>query len=235
MTTWLDSLVEYSQGLMEDEVREALWTRGATNAQIDSYRLGYLDNELPALKYPKDFLEWSANGATLRNMIVLPLTTSSGEIRGLQFRNLNPAIKGYRDYIPYQEEPVFFGLSQAVSAMWETEQACVVEGAFDLFPVQRQCPGTVATLTSHVTGELARLLGRFLGTLWVFYDRDSAGFEGTQKMLKSEYRNQFTIQAIRIPKIPKIVGEGWIKDPAELWEAWGDERFGVFWKQSTAY
>ena len=231
--SWLDSFVEYSHELLDEQAREALWTRGATNAQIDSYRIGYLDSEIPALKYPKDFLEWSSNGHTLRNMIVFPLTTSLGEIRGLQFRSLNPAIKGYRDYLPYHEEPVFFGLSQAVSAMWETEEACVVEGAFDLFPVQRQCPGTVATLTSHVTGELARLLRRFLGTLWVFYDRDSAGFEGGKKLLQSDYRKQFTIKVLRIPKIPKTVGEGWVKDPAELWEAWGDERFGVFWRQST--
>ena len=171
-------------------------------------------------------------GVTLRNMIVFPLTTASGDIRGLQFRSLNQALRGYRDYIPYQEEPVFFGLAQAVSAMWETEEACVVEGAFDLFPVQRQCPGTVATLTSHVTGDLARLLRRFLGTLWILYDRDSSGFEGGKKFL-SEYRDYFTTKFIRIPKVPKIVGEGWIKDPAELWEAWGDERFGVFWRQTA--
>jgi DNA primase len=217
---------------MDDEIREALWTRGATNSQIDFYRVGYFEGELPLLNYPKDFLKWCSMGTTIQSMLVFPLTTSSGDIRGLQFRSSVPAIKGYRDYTPYPEEPVFFGLAQAVKAMWETEEACVVEGAFDLFPVQRQCPGTVATLTSHVPRELARLLRRFLGTLWILYDRDSAGIKGGRKFL-SEYRDYFTTKIIQIPKVPKIVGEGWIKDPAELWEAWGDERFGVFWKQNA--
>ncbi len=228
--TWLDDFVEYAQGLLDDRVREALWTRGATNTQIAAYRVGYFDAELPPLDYPEGFLKWSRD-VGLDDVFVLPLTNALGEIKGLQFRHVMRERTGYSDYLPPCEEPVYFGLAQAMPSIWKTCEVCLVEGVFDLFPIQRVFPGTIATLTARVTGDLARFLYRFADRIWVCYDRDPAGFDGCKRFLQSQYSKPFRARILRLPKVPKFGGKGWVKDPSELWEVWGDDRLGVYLRQ----
>jgi hypothetical protein len=225
---WIDQLVEYAEGRLGDRAREALWMRGVTDEQVLLYHLGYLNSDLPDLDYPKDFLEWSDNGKTLDDVFVLPLTTVLGQVKGLQFRHVERTRAGYRDFIPYDQEPVYFGLGQAMPHVWRTGEVFLVEGGFDLFPIQRVRPQVVATLTARLTGQFAQLLYRIAGSIWFCYDWDDAGRNGVERFKRSNYSRHFKVHVIQRPGDAPRGSKGPVKDPSELWESWGDDRFGVF-------
>src|SRR4051812_13467368 len=94
-------------------------SRGASDSQIETFQLGYLNRELPA-GLPNHFLEWARGGEKLDDVFVLPLTNTLGEISGLQFRHVDRERAGYMDYFVDRKETVLFGLGQAVASMWAT-------------------------------------------------------------------------------------------------------------------
>lgn len=228
---WLEQLTQYAHERLGDREREALWTRGVSDEQIALYRLGSINKKLPDLDYPPGFMEWCWEGRRLDDVYLLPLTNTLGQVKGLQFRHIDRNRPGYSDYIPYGDEPVLFGLSQAMPHVWKTESIWLVEGGFDLFPIQRVYPEIVATLTARVTGEFARLLQRLVKEIWLVYDMDTTGRTQTRNVVKNHGRD-FTIHEVSLPQpfLPDGRGKR-VKDPSELWEVWGDLQFGVCLKR----
>lgn len=230
--TWVNTLAEFAQAnLSGSRELDALYARGVSDSQILDYRLGYLDRTLPPLKGADAFLKWSYQGGKLEDCFVLPLTNSLGQVKGFQFRRVPREASGYTDYFASKDEPVFFGLSQAMPHLWKGEPVCFVEGAFDLFPMQRVFPATVATLTSKVSGGLANLMRRVTDQVIMGYDDDGPGKHGTHIFVK-EYRQEF--HKILTPAYPTVflpTGKK-AKDPSEFWEAMGDQAFGVYIKSA---
>jgi len=224
---WLWDFVETAHDRLGDREREALWTRGTSNDQIDLYRLGYVNQRLPDLSYPPEFLEWCWKGKRLRDMFVLPLTNTLGQVKGLQFRHVDPKEKGYSDYTPVEDEPITFGLAQAMPHVWRTQAIWLVEGVFDVFPIQRVHPNVIPTLTNRVSDPMGRLLKRLVTDLWLAFDMDEKGREAVRKT-SWNYREDFTIHDVRFPRPFALDGKTRVKDPSELWETWGDDRFGKF-------
>lgn len=224
--SWLEDLVQAGQNQLTEEVREALWTRGVDDGQIDLYQIGYLP-EGPVVEEGSPLFTWAnRHRERLRNSLVLPLTNSLGQVKGVQFRSADRAVKGYLDYFAEEFEPVLFGLGQAMPKAWETSSMHLVEGAFDLFPIQRQCPNVVSCMTAKLNAATARLLRRFVKTLYPSFDLDAAGRRGLLA-LQTEYGELFTIKPPPYPKVVKVDGQV-VKDPGDLWEAWGDERIREF-------
>lgn len=229
---WLDPFVEIAHDRLDDRAREALWTRGVSDDQVELFRLGYVGNRLPDLEYPAPFMEWCWEGRRLQDTFVLPLTNTLGSIKGLQFRRVDPEKKGYSDYTPYTEEPVTFGLAQAMPHAWKTRSIWLVEGVFDVFPIQRVHPNVIPTLTNKLSKPMARLLRRVVTDLWLAYDMDEEGRKAVRKM-SWEYRNEFEIHDPNFPRPKTLDGKRRVKDPSELWEAWGDDRFGKLLRNLT--
>lgn len=230
MGGWIDELVEFSSSHLDDRVREALYARGVTDEQIQLYRLGYLDRQLPPLQNAKAFLEWSLNGAKLDGVFVLPLTNALGDIKGLQFRHVDRGRSGYSDFFLDQDEPVLFGLAQAMPYVWETGTICLVEGCFDLLPLQRTFPGVVSTLTARAPDSFLRFLRRLVKKVWLVWDGDRTGRNGCA-IFTRRFSDDFEIHTLNYPKVTKISG-GLVKDPGELWEAWGEQRFSDYIRSS---
>ena len=215
--SWLENLTLFAYGQMPDFAREALWDRGVSDEQIELYRIGYLDVELID-GIPMDFLKQIKNGALLDKVFLLPLTTALGEVRGFQFRHVDRARGGYTDYFVDRREACLFGLGQAMRSIWDSRSVYLVEGAFDLFPIQRATPNVIATLTAYAPASLVKLLKRIVvEKVWVGYDMDEPGLKG-RKQFAHNYKSSFKVYTVRYPKV-----EGnFIKDPSELWEVWGD-------------
>lgn len=227
---WLDTLVEFAQSNLGNREREALWTRGVSDEQIDQYAIGYLNVELPQSDVTKDFLEWCWKGRRLDDVFVFPLTNTLGQVKGFQFRHVERERTGYMDYIPYEDELALFGLSQAMPHVWGSQSVFTVEGVYDLFPVQRVRPDVIATLTARISQQLVRVLRRLVDDVWLGYDMDDTGRKGCADFVK--YQGQkFRTNVVAWPRVPKLDGKGLAKDPNEVWETWGDRRFGVFIKQ----
>jgi len=228
---WLESLVEEAQTNLSDREVEALWTRGVSGDQIEIYQLGYLDQRLPKGEYPEHFLNWWKKQSR-DDVFVLPLTNTLGHVRGIQLRHVALERKGYTDYIADREEPVLFGLSQAMPFVWKSETICLVEGVFDLLPLQRHIPSIVSTLHAGIPGNFLRTLLRMARQIDLAYDGD---FQG-QKVafdLAREHADRFRFRILRIPKVP-FRGRH-TKDPNELWEAWGDKRLGPYLQSDTSW
>ncbi len=186
-----------------------------------------MGGELPTADYPSDFILWSKNGSRVPRCFVLPLTDSLGTITGFQFRPVDRDNSKHMDYIAAEDALVLFGFHQALPHIWATEQIFIVEGAFDLFPVQRVVPGVVATMTARITDSFVRVLRRLVRVVWLGYDADPAGQSATSRFIKKHGRD-FDVRPILYPKVP-VRGTGKLtKDPGDLWEVWGDAQFQQF-------
>lgn len=229
---WLDVLVDFAcSNLTRERELEALWARGVTDEQIRAFKIGYVNVELPTLEGAKEFLTWSLQGRKLHDMFVFPLTNALGQVKGLQFRHVEREAKGYTDFLPVKDEPAFFGLSLAMPHIWQTGKVCLVEGTFDIFPVQRVFPFTVCTMTSDVSTSFYKFLRRNVTELWFGYDPDSAGRRGTMEFA-FEHKDDF--DRIRTPQFARLrMPNGKkTKDFSDVWEVLGDERFGVYLKSA---
>ena len=227
MAAWLETLVAWAHTQLGDREREALWSRGVSDEQIELFQLGYLDGELPELEQVHTFVKKYLKTRWLHDVFVLPLTNTLGQVKGLQLRHVDQAQKGYSDFLPFDDEPILFGLAQAMPHVWETQSIWLVEGAFDLFPIQRFCPNVVPTLTNRLTEQFAVLLRRLVDDIWLAWDMDVKGREATWRAVR-EYCDDFQIHSVRFPRPLKLDGSGLVKDPSELWEVWGDTRLGPF-------
>lgn len=221
--TWLDDMVEFASSKIDDEIRESYWGRGADDNQISLYHLGYIDQTLPDTNLPPEFLKWSGSGSKLVRSYLLPLTNPIGEVKGFQFRSVDESVRGYMDYFTEDREAVLFGLGPATKAMWETERVVLVEGAFDLFPLQRIVPEVVATLTAKVAPSFARVLRRYARKVYLSYDQDVAGKRGSSKFIRSYGQDYDEVVEVEYPTVTTLGGKV-AKDPNEIWMAWGDER-----------
>lgn len=228
---WLEALVEGAHAQLGSRELEELWSRGVSDDQIELYKIGHLDQYLPEANYPNHFIEWWCS-QDRHDVFVLPLTTTQGQIRGIQLRHVERSEKGYTDYIADREEPVLFGLGQAMQSVWESETICLVEGFFDLCPIQRHLPYTVATIHAGVPNNFWRVLRRLVTRIVLIYDNDEAGRDVSYKIAK-EYRSAFKVDIFKYPHLSrkqftKKSSKEPVKDPSDIWEAWGDQRFGVF-------
>jgi len=223
---WIDTLVEFAQSKLTDRELEILWGRGVSDEQIREYKLGYVNARLPPLEGAEAFLDWCWQGRKLEDMFVLPMTNSLGQVKGVQFRHVERHKKGYTDYLVDKEEPALFGLAQAMPHVWQTQWVVLVEGAFDLFPVQRVLPNVIPTMTASVSLGLLRFLRRNVREIWLMYDTDKSGYEGARAFVAENGQH---FKYLHNPGLPRLKYEQRLtKDPAELWEVLGDERFGVY-------
>jgi len=226
---WVDDLTAFCMGQMPERAQSVLYGRGVTDEQIKLYKIGYVHKRLPTLEGADDFFKWCHQGAKLEDMFVLPLTTTLGVIKGFQFRHVERERKGYTDYFLAQDEPVLFGLAQAMPHIWTTEKVLLVEGAFDLFPLQRHVPAIFATMTAKVTLPVVRLLRRLVHHVWLGYDMDAKGRKACFEFAR-EFGREFDTHIVAFPKIYKVGTKELLNDPGDLWEAWGDVRVGEFVK-----
>ena len=233
---WLDQFAEYARSLMSERVVDALNARGCSDEQIQAYGIGYLKRTLPPLDYDPEFLSRYHAGTMLDDVYVFPLTNVLGDVKGFQFRPVDRTkfLVGksrYSDYFVETGEPVIFGLSQAMPHVWASESVTLVEGVFDLFPVQRHHPAIVAPLTARIPESLILTLRRMCKRIVMGYDNDVKGQRATQTIVR-EYAQDFQFDGIRWAKQPMPSG-ALSKDPGDLWELWGDSRLGAFIQENV--
>ncbi len=224
--SYLGDVVSHAHGQIPDRVREVLWSRGVSDEQVDAFKIGWLPGRLPEVDAPEEFrVWWAGHQWRLTDTFVFPLTNSLGEILGLQFRSVDEKRRGYLDFMGSKEEPVFFGLAQAMPSVWTTETVWLVEGVFDLCPLQRHVSNVVSTLHAGVSKQLWRLLRRLVRKINLAYDNDGTGIKVSYEIAR-EMGRHFEIKIVKFPKIP--FRERFAKDPNEYWSVWGDAHLGGF-------
>jgi hypothetical protein len=225
--TWLDDLILAAHSRIDTRASKAYHRRGVSDNQIEAFRLGFLDGDFAGVDVPNEFLSWARKGGKIEDTFVLPLTNILGENKGLQFRHLDKSRKGYQTWLPDSGDMIFFGLGQAAPSVYCTGKAFVVEGAFDLFPVQKSVPWVFATITAGISTKAIRSLKRLASTLWIGYDSDATGRSSGEKISR-KHATDFEVKILKWPVVQKPSDGVVVKDPGELWECWGDAKLQDF-------
>lgn len=219
----LNRLVNRAKKTKNKRALDYLLKRGVSEKQIIDYEIGYIDFLIRCNvknEETKRFWEWSKGGKFLRNKLLFPIRDGLGKLLGMEVRRLREKPrKFFLDRADYNY--AFFGLDRAIDSICESREVFIVEGAFDLFPLQRVFENTIAALTANLGHLQISFLKRFVNRVFLVFDNDEIGnkfFEVVKFKCKD---------AVEVLKISYLA-----KDPAELWEKIGEEEFQKFFKKA---
>lgn len=242
MSSFLNDFVDFASLSMDDSRGlDYVLQRGASHNIIQRLKLGYVpdgyqvDSTLDANHSGKcdddekksewcdscRFMKWSKHGNStkLSDVVVLPITSYSGQIYGFQIRSIKE--KNYDTFmIKDRPEPSMFGLYPQIHEIWSKKSAVFVEGPFDMLVLSRFSPIPVLSLnTNSMTSIHYTLSSRFLDTIFLCLDNDEAGKSGARKVIE-RLSDQISVRRVEFFN----ANEG-VKDLNEFWQKFGDVKF----------
>lgn len=198
-------------------VLKYLKKRGVTSEMIRRYEVGYIPSGFswPDLSSPydlsDDLLRWSyRDGSNLRDKLFFPIKSPIGHLAGGLIRTPDFESKDYsRFYLESSEaEARFFGVREAMDAIWNRRRAFLCEGVFDLFPLARLVDPVLCILTASLSRNQSRFLTRFVDEVVFVLDMDEQGKKAYEKF---EDRYQSDFQSIRrVEYLAEDVGDLWL-------------------------
>lgn len=227
MNKYLAQLVRQSQQnlIKNEEALAYLKERNVSLSQIQEFELGYIpeDKWPPYIDASKatteeiDYLDKTYKGARLKGKLIFPMSNALGIYSGFQIRSPKKDVKDYWKYYSPRSgiDALFFGTKQAMKHVWETEEVYLVEGLFDLFPVQRKFPNVLCTGTANVSEDQMTFLSRYVKVINVMFDNDEQG----ERFFETLYKNHKE-DFLQINKIPYLG-----KDPSDSYQRLGSQKF----------
>lgn len=166
-------------------------------------------------------------GRRIVGYIVLPLTSYAGTILGFQIRSITE--KSYDTFmLKERPEGYFFGIGQSIDSIWSTKTVWIVEGPFDHLILERLVVPNVIALTTSSPGKTQiNFFRRFCKTLNSCLDKDKAGTEGFEKILK------FNSDLLTINKIDFPLIKPGNKDLNDFWKVVGDDEFRSYFQKKV--
>ncbi len=211
---------------LTEEVEGYLLGRGAKESTIREEGIVTWS----ALKSPApdiQFQQWFGKcGEKLTGYLICPMYSPKGEVIGFESRNIHQKI--IRDYrMPEAAfQPFWLGTRRAILKMWEGGDVWIVEGLFDLCPLEWAIPekdAVLASVRAKLTMSHVEFLRRFCrGRVNMVYDQDDSGRKGTfgfidesgkKQMGALDWLRRVGLQCRDIPY------EG--KDPGVIWDTGG--------------
>lgn len=212
---WLQQAAENLS--LSESTLDYLLGRGGSTASIEAMGLGEwnpLSSDIP----DKDFsYRYGIRGEKLEGYLTVPIRTVRGELLGFEFRSMREKhIFRFLSVPKSNWNPVWIMHPESPQKIWDGGSVWIVEGVFDLLPMEWVVPPQDAVLASIRAG-LTRKHVDFLqsvGTprVHMVYDRDAAGRTATQKALKMLGRS-----GIPSSRVSYVGG----KDPGEIWDSAG--------------
>lgn len=170
-----ETLVSYFCKNVGEELLEYMSGRKIYEEDVKKFNIGYVNNNgLPNIKN-KEWMEWKEK-AKLRNAIVFPLYNMVGKPVALEFRTIKK--KFHFKFIPDQTKDIetfFFGLPQALEAIWETKTIYIAEGPSDALTMHKALPNVVASSTAGLTTKQLSFIKRYVDKVIFVYDNDKTG------------------------------------------------------------
>lgn len=232
-------LTDHLDSLSLDEDHEGyLLGRGAKEASIN--RLG-LKTWSPLSEASPDATfrsRYGDLGEKLTGWILWPIRCPRGRVIGIAGRR-GTQKEITRFLLPEAEwSPIFTGLcSESMKRIWQGSDVWIVEGIFDLFPLEwavPECDVILGTERAFITNKQVEFLRRFAkGVVKIAYDNDEAGRKGTNGYVGENgktYRGAYDRLTRVGLQVAKVSYRG--KDPGEVWNSGGApavcEQFGGF-------
>lgn len=153
----------------------------------------------------KEESEKSRPYARFRDRIMFPIHNEVGETVAFSGRTLNPDARGAK-YVNSPETPVFrkgqilFGLDKTKRDLVAERTAIVLEGQIDLIMAyEHGIRNVIAPQGTAFTSDQARILARFVDTVVLCFDSDSAGQEATTRSVPPLLEHGIEVHVARLP------------------------------------
>lgn len=217
--------------------REYVEGRGLTRETVKTFRLGYAPNSWDALGiYLKgkgaSIGEIERSGLVVRKeqggyydrfrgRLIFPVMDAQGRPVAFGARAMRPGDEpkylNSPETAAYTKGRHLFGLNVSRDEIRRKKFAILVEGYLDLIvPFQHGVRNVVASLGTALTGEQAKLLGRFARKVVVNYDGDRAGINAAKRAIEVLLPEDFEAKVLVLP-------DG--SDPDEFVRARGVEEY----------
>lgn len=231
MRDWLLSTLSSGRDLPED-AEGYLRGRGMTGAAIQRLGMGiWLCPKDPAPD--EDFHKrYGQHGEYLEGRIVCPCYSPRGEVIGFEARTWRwedgKKITDFR--LPEANwNPFFLGLTpETMERIWNGGDVWVVEGLFDLAPLERVVPErdvVLATVRAKLSNSHIEFLRRYvrLGMVRMVYDNDETGRKQTHGWVDDTGKKRWgalgLLERVGV-KCREMPYRG--KDPGEIWDHGGE-------------
>ncbi|MBE0478374.1 DNA primase [Candidatus Aerophobetes bacterium] len=203
-----------------------LYKRGFKSDSIDLFKLGWAPFSQSFLSFckkndlPQDGLKelgltrTSSSGEIypyFRERIMFPVVSLSGKVVGFGARVLDDSLPKYINSSAsslFDKGRILYGLHVAQREARKSREVILVEGYTDVISLHQEgIHNVVASLGTSLTTSQIRLLRRYVDTVFLAYDQDSAGEAATIRGVDLLLENELQVKVISFP------GE---KDPADF-------------------
>jgi len=212
--TWIEEALAATT--LTEEAEGYLLGRGAKTASYENMGEGVW-TRCPTPNTDPDFVDrYGPHGESLEGLLVCPLYTPRGEPVGFEAKSMSRKyLTRYLVRPKADWNPIWVTGTDTAKKLWAGGDAWIVEGRFDLYPMEWVVPETDAVLASvraSLTRKHIEYLRRFGVFVNVVYDNDETGRVGTDKALHWLRR-----AGISCRKVAYTGG----KDPGEIWDRAG--------------
>ena len=225
-----DQLKKTSQ---DHSVRAYLKKRNWPKDLVQNFRLGYApkNNSLLSFLNAKEqrlALDLGLIGRSMegyfydnfRHRLIFPIVSIKKQVIGFGARVLDDSLPKYinsKESKIFHKGQIFYGLSESARYLRKDSFALVVEGYTDFLALwENGFKNTVATLGTALTDFHAGLLKRYVGTVILVFDGDSAGLRASERSLPLLLQAGLKVKILSLP-------EG--KDPDDFIRANGKQAF----------
>jgi DNA primase len=200
---------------------------------IASFRLGYLPSDrtwlykfLKSRSYSDEFLADSGffsrkypDYCIFTDRLLFPISDAKGKVVGFGGRVLSgdgPKYINSPETAIFHKQETLFGLSRSIPLMRSSGEAILCEGYLDVIALHSAgATNAVAPLGTAFTESQALMLKRYVSTVVLCFDTDTAGRKAAERTIGIAEARGISVKAM------KITGA---KDPAEMLEKYGPER-----------
>ncbi|MCY4513219.1 MAG: DNA primase, partial [Bdellovibrionales bacterium] len=202
---------------LSHKVKTYLEKRAYIKETIQSFKLGYASKGNTLLKFLTEvdrkralhlgLLNKNDRGEmydTYRNRLMFPILSSRHQVIGFGARALDDSLP---KYINSKESDVFhkgrslYGLDQSLRFLRQEGFALIVEGYTDFLSLwQGGIKNLAATLGTALTDDQARLLKRYVDSVILVFDGDSAGIKAGERSLPLLLSAGLEVKSVILPE-----------------------------------
>jgi len=200
--------------------RSYLKSRGITGDIARSWLLGYAPDSWDALldflegkKFSREEISLSGLASSkddslysrFRGRVMFPIRNDYGEVVAFSGRVLDPDAKAAK-YVNSPETPLFtkgkilYGLDKTKRDLIGENAAIICEGQLDLISAyEAGVRHVIAPQGTAFTGDQARLLRRFVETVLLCFDSDTAGQQAVERSLPALLGQGLSVRVVALP------------------------------------
>lgn len=204
--------------LYHQEAKDYLTKRGVSPQVIKQFEIGYSprnpeailsfckDNSLDVEKLLEIGIFSKLMGGSVvdkfSGRIIFPIKDTKGNVVAFGGRSLEgvygPKYLNSPESIVYNKSNVLYGLYENVDYIREKEEVVVVEGYMDLLSLwQVGLRNVVATLGTALTQKHAKILSKYVKTVYLMFDNDEAGRKASIQAAKLLLSQGITVKYVK--------------------------------------